>query len=495
MEYWNNIINTAMIGTDKKMISENELPSALTEAVSLIQLNNRIDKEEKFLQIASLAFNYRQAGVQPLPKETVSLQQSPAEEKLYCSKPALQVLKDIQSEDSIPLLKFWLQQAEAKGQLVHPELVPSLLSAGVQTKSLQTLVAACCGKRGEWLSRFNESWNFSQNQTTEQLWQTGSPDQRRTIFRQTRTSDPSLARAWLQQTWAQEDANTKAAFLEIFAINICEADIAFLESLSTEKSKKVKEEALGLLKKIPSAAVVQLYQQVMQQSVELKKEKALLGLSSKLVLKFNLPATVDEAIFKTGIEKLSNDKAFTDDELIIFQLIRSVPPTFWQTHFSAGPQTVIDLFQKDNIGKKMMPALVIATSNFKDTDWAFSLAQHSEVFYLEILPLLPVQQQEHFSNKFFEQFPDSIIQFAVQRETEWSMELTKNIFRHIGKNPYNFTRSFLSQYIHLIPAPIIAELEKCTPPEEQLRTMWSNTSDYIIKLITLKVQTLKAFHE
>ncbi|MEO6548772.1 MAG: DUF5691 domain-containing protein [Ferruginibacter sp.] len=495
MEYWNNIINTAMIGTDKKMISENELPSALTEAVSLIQLNNWIDKEEKFLQIAALALNYRQAGVQPLHKETVSLQQSLAEEKPYCSKSALRALKDIQSEDSIPLLKFWLQQAEAKGQLVHPEMIPSLLSAGVQTKSLQILVAACCGKRGEWLSRFNESWNFSQNQTTEQLWQTGSPEQRRTILRQTRTNDPSLARAWLQQTWAQEDANTKASFLEIFVINISEADISFLESVSTEKSKKVKEEALCLLKKIPLSAVVQLYQRALQQSVELKKEKVLMGLSSKLVLKFHFPPTVDEAIFKTGIEKLSNDKAFTDDEFIISQLIRSVPPTFWQTHFSAGPQTVIDLFQKDNVGKKMMPSLVIATSTFKDTNWALSLAQHSEVFYLETLPLLPLQQQEHFSNKFFAQFPDSIIQSAVQRETAWSMELTKNIFRYIAKNPYNFTRSFFSQYIHLIPALIIAELEKCTPPEEHLRTIWVNTSEYIIKLITLKVQTLKAFHE
>ena len=495
MEYWSNIINTAMIGTDKKMISDNELPSALTEMVSLIRLNDQIDKEEKFLQIAALALNYRQAGVQPLHKETVRLQPSPAEEKSYCSKSALQVLKDIQSEDSIPLLKFWLQQAEAKRQLVHPELIPSLLAAGAQTKSLQILVAVCCGKRGEWLSRFNELWNFSLNQTAEQLWQTGTPEQRRTIFRQTRISDPSLARVWLQQTWAQEDANTKAAFLEIFAINISEADISFLESASTKKSKKVKEEAIGLLKKIPSAAVVQWYQRELQQSVELKKEKALLGLSSKLVLKFHLPATIDEAIFKTGIEKLSNDKAFTDDEFIIYQLIRSVPPAFWQSHFSAGPQTVIDIFQKDSIGKKMMPALVIATANFKDEAWASNLSQHSEIFYMELLPLLPVQQQEHFSNKFFAQFPDNIIQFAVQRETEWSVELTKNIFIHIAKNPYNFTRSFFSQYIHLIPAPIIAELEKCTPPEEHLRIMWSNTSDYIIKLITLKVQTLKAFHE
>jgi len=484
-----------MVGTDKKQISAAELPADLQEAATIIYANEAIDKEEKFLQITAVAFNYRQAGVMPLHKETVTLPQCAPEEKTYCNTSAMQVLKDIQSEESIPLLKFWLQQCNVKDQLVQPEFIPSLLAEGVQQKKLQTLIVACCGKRGEWLSSFNEAWNFSQNQTAEQRWQTGTPEQRRAILKDTRTSDPALAREWLQQTWPQEDANTKTAFLEIFAINISETDIIFLESLSAEKSKKVKEEAINLLKCIPASAIVQLYQQVLQLSVQLKKEKALFGLSSKMVLQFQLPPVFDESIFKTGIDKLSNNKEFTDDEFILIQLIQSVPPTFWEKQLAVDPKTIIEQFQKDDIGKKMMPALVIATTKFKDAQWAIHLMQHSSVFYIEIIPLLPLQQQEQYSNQFFEQFADSIIQYAVQRDTEWSTTLTKNIFRHLAKNPYNYTRSFFSQYIHLIPAPIVAELEKCTPPEEHLRTMWSNTSDYIIKLISLKIQTLKAFND
>lgn len=495
MEFWNNIINTAMIGTDKKQLSASELPAGLQEANILIQTNDAIDKEEKFLQITALALNYRQAGVMPLYKEAITLPQCPAEEKPYCRAFAMQVLKDIQSEESIPLLKFWLQQCHAKNQLVQPELIPSLLSEGVQQKKLQTLIAACCGKRGEWLSRFNEAWNFSQNQTAEQLWQTGTPEQRKAILKDTRSSDPALAANWLQQTWTQEDANTKTAFLEIFSINISNADINFLESLATEKSKKVKDEAISLLKQIPASPVVQLYQQVLQQSVELKKEKALLGLTNKMVLQFHLPESFDESIFKTGIEKLSNNKELTDDAFIIFQLIQSVPPAFWERQFATDARNIIEQFQKDDIGKKMMPALVIATAKFKDTEWALHLMKYSSIFFIELIPLLPLQEQEHYSNQFFEQFADNVIQYAVQRESEWSTALTKNIFRYLAKNPYNYTRPFFSQYIHLIPAPIVAELEKCTPPEEHLRTMWNNSSDYIIKLVSLKIQTLKAFND
>ncbi|NOT92083.1 DUF5691 domain-containing protein [Ferruginibacter sp.] len=93
MEFWNNIINTSMIGTDKKNISATELPDDLTEVAALINANNNLDKEENFLQVAAVAFNYRQSGVQPLHKETVHLPAAPAEEKKYCNAAAVQALK------------------------------------------------------------------------------------------------------------------------------------------------------------------------------------------------------------------------------------------------------------------------------------------------------------------------------------------------------------------------------------------------------------------
>jgi len=494
MQFWDNIINTAMIGTDKKQVGIADLPADLAEPATVIFNNEQADKEQKFLQLAAVAFNFRQTGVSALEKE-VSISPAPAEEKEYCSIPATQILKDILSEESMPLLKFWLQHCDRKQQIIIPEILAAVLGIGTQYKNLQVLIASCCGKRGEWLSRFNEAWNFSSTQTGEELWQTGTPEQRKIVFKETRKINPAKAREWLQKTWQQEDANTKTGFLELMPENISEEDIPFLESLSAEKSKKVKEEAIALLKQIPGSAIVKQYQELLQQSVTIKKEKALLGMVSKKSLLFKLPGSFDETIFKTGIEKLSSSKEISDEEFIIYQLIQSTPPSFWVKQLDSEPETIIDLFQKDKIGKKMIPAFVIAITRFNDTDWALHFMQHSETFYIDIIPLLHVQQQEIYSNKFFEKYPDSIIQYATQRETEWSAELSKNIFKHTAKNPYQYNRSFYNQYIHLIPGPAVAELEKCTPAEEHLRSTWSNTSDYIIKLITLKIQTLKAFNE
>mgnify|MGYP007070998264 CR=1 FL=1 len=482
-----------MIGTDKKMIGVNELPQGVADAAGIIVSNETTDKEEKFLQLASIAFNYRQSGVMSLHKEEVVLPPSQQEEKEYCSTASLQALKDVLSEESIPLLKLWLQHCQDKNKIAHPEIVPTLLGEGIQNKKLQSLITSCCGKRGEWLSRFNEAWNFSANQTEEEQWQTGSPEQRKSVLKELRITNPDKAREWLQQTWPQEDAATKQDFLELFSINISKEDIVFLESLQTDKSKKVKEAAMNLLKHIPESSIVQKYQQVLQQSVSLKKEKTMLGLSSKMVLFFQLPSEADENILKSGIELLSNKKEFSDDEYIIYQLIQSVPPSFWEQQLGLNPEEIIKQFQKDETGKKMIPALVMSVREFKDERWAAEFVQHNEVFYVDLIPLLSLQQQDTYSNKFMNEYPENIIQYALQRETEWGTELTKNIFKHTAKNIYQYSRNFYNQHIHLIPDKIAPELEKCTPSEEYARVTWSNASEYILKLLQLKSQIIQSF--
>jgi Family of unknown function (DUF5691) len=372
--------------------------------------------------------------------------------------------------------------------------LPEILSVGEQYKKLQPAIAACAGQRGVWLSRFNPAWHFSTTATDKELWQTGTPEQRKAVLVQVRATHPDEARAWLEETWPQEDANTKTELLALLANQIGAADIPFLERQATEKSKKVKDQAMKLLKLIPSSAVVQQYLQVLRESVVLKKEKALLGLSSKTVLQLQLPDSVDESIYKTGIDKLSNNKAFTDDEFIIFQLAQVAPPVFWEQQLGLEPAGVIDLLQKHESGKKLLPAIVEALVNNQDERWALAFMQHSGTFYLDILPLLPVKQQEYYSLKFFDQHADSIIHYAVQRSDEWSLELARRIFEQAVKNPYQYNRTFFNQHIERIPAAIARELDSFRSEVPYQQNTWGNVSTSIHQLIQLKTQTLQSFN-
>jgi hypothetical protein len=495
MQFWDQIIHTALLGTDKKAPGEDQLPPVLAEAAASVRQNNAIDKEEQFLQTAALAFSYRQCGVRPLHKEGLPFAKAAAEEKKYCSVQAMQVLKDILDEESMPLLHIWLQQCMAKERVVTPDFVPVLLNKGILQKKLQPLIAASCGKRGEWLSRFNNEWNFSTGGTDSAQWHTGTPEQRKYVLQQLRQADPAMAREWLQQTWPQEDAATKTELLALLAVNISDDDIAFLETLSSEKSKKVKELALQLLKRIPQSSIVQQYQQVLQQAVRVVKEKALLGLISKTYLSILSPENMDPGIFKTGIDKLSNTKDMSDGEYVVYQLIRSVPPGFWETHLQSKPETIIQDWQKDEAGKKLLPALVGATVTYNDHNWARAFVQNSQVFYIDLIPMLPIKQQEYYSLKFFEQYADSIIEHALQREDEWSPELTRHIIKHAAKNPYQYSQSFYNQHIQSIPAAIAPELESLAVMGTSPYSNWNSTCNYIRNLINLKTQTVRSFNE
>lgn len=494
MEFWNNIVQTAMLGTDKKQPATDDLSEELASAINSINSNETIDTEEKFLQVASVAFNYRQSGAKPSHQPAAILTIAPPEDKQYCNTEAIQALKDILYEESTGLLKIWLRLCVQKQQIITPELIPVLFDKSVQHKQLRSLVQQCAGNRGAWLSHFNKDWNFAKDASDEELWQTGTPEERKQVLLQMRSTDPAKARAWLQQVWAQENANTKAEFLKIFfSVHPADEDIEWLETLLNEKSQKVKEEAFNLLKQIPGSSIVQKYGQLLRESVGIKKERVLLGLSSKTTLAFQLPAVVDESIFKSGIEKLSNTKEFTDDEFVIYQAMQFVPPVFWQQHLSLNPEEIIQLFQKDDTKKKFIPALVLAIVRFKEIAFAESIMHNAKEFHPEIISLLELSQQDAYCTRHFKSYEDIVIKIMLKKETEWGSALTYTILEYTAKNFYNYNRSFYNQNIHLLPVDIIKILDACKPAEQYPQQMWANTADYITKLITLKTQTIKAF--
>ncbi|NNV55062.1 DUF5691 domain-containing protein [Limnovirga soli] len=495
MQFWDNIINTALLGTDKKQVNAGELCPDLSSIFGDVSSNETLDKEEKFLHIAAIAFNYRQSGITPVLRKEITIKVAQPEELPYCNKQTLQILKEILDEESIPLLKFWLQQCVVNQQLVILDLIPTLLDIGRHHKTLRPFITACCGKRGEWLSEFNPDWNFSVRATAEELWQTGTPDERKKVLQLLRETDPTKAREWLTQSWSTENANSKAELLKQLKINISAEDINWLESLLNEKSQKVKDEILHLLKLIPTSGIILQYWNLLQQSIELKKEKKLLGLSSKTVLQIKLPNVIDESIFKTGIEKLSSQKNISEEEYIIYQLISLTPPNLWQEHFNDTAENVYILFSNNKDLERYLPALGLATGRFKNNEWAILFIKEESKYYQDLLPLLTKDIRIKYLLNKIEAFADSVIQFLSNENEEWSPELTSVIFKHTAKNPYQYNRNFYNEHIHLIPATIIKELEKYAPPEEYNAKMWSNMCEYIIKLIQLKQQILSAFNQ
>lgn len=488
MKQWNNIIQTALIGTEKKPLAIQDFETDLAEVLATVQANNQIDNEEKFLQTAAIVYNYTNCGTQPLLATNFEQTFADEEENDYCNQASEQVLKDILLEESIPLLQLWLQQCKDANQLIPPQLLPTILDKAVQHKYLKSLVESCMGNRGVWLGKFNTAWQFANPINQNELWQTGTLEQRKLVLQKCRETDVEKAIVMLQETWQHENATNKQHFLEVIEPTVTSQDVQWLESLNNEKSKLVKDQILQLLKKIPESSVVKLYTSVIQKTITVTKEKTLLGLSSKLVLHIALPDLIDTAIFKTGIDELSNQKEFSDKELTVFQLLSCTPPDVLEKYLQLKPHEIIELFQIESANKKFIPAIVSALCTFKNTTWALAVMQYSSVFYLDILPFIPSQQQEYYSIKFFKDNENSIIRYSLSMKNEWSVELTKLIFTYLAANPYQYYRSFYNQQIHLIPQKALTILEACTPADENAKNIWNNTKEYIEKLLQLKQQ-------
>lgn len=492
MQFWNEIVNTAMLGTEKKPVTTEVFPVPLQEAAKLIAQNTTTDKEEQFLQLAALSFNFRQSGSKPQIEKALQISEAPPETQNYCSPRATQVAKDLLAEDNPNLLAYWLDRCVEKQKLAPPELVPTLLNRAVNHKQLQQNVSIASGKRGQWLSQFNPAWTATAPaEDGEELWLTGTPDQRKLVLKQMRQHDPAKTRQWLEQTWPQETANSKTELLKLLDGTVQPEDEPWLESLLTEKSQKVKDEAQNLLKQLPTSALVNSYIERIKPLIFLKKEKALLGMMTKTQLQIHPPAIPEKGEYAPGIDKLSNNKIYSDSEFVLYQLIQHIPPGFWETHFDTMPPAGI-LNQFTGKNEKYLPAFVMATVQFRDTKWAQA---YEDSFYPELLELLDSAHQDAYCLKHFKQNAASIIEEAKKWDREWSPELAKAILGHSAKHPYQYNISFYKTNIHRIPLTISAMLDSLGPTEPLQRPQWVSIVEQLNRLLRLKEQTQKAFNE
>lgn len=492
MKAWEYVINTAILGTDKPMPGNAELPDEIAEVAAMIDAVESSDKEAKFLQKAVTIYNYRQCGFTPIEQKELQTSIAPDETKPYCSEEAAKILSDILNEDNTTLLELWLSGCNNSEKLLLPDVLPVTLDAALKDKLLQPLVIPTSGNRGLWLSQLNPSWGYFSSLSDEEIWQTGKPDERVNVLKKLRQTNPEQARKWLQQTWGQETATSKVDLLKTIRINAGTTDLEWLENLLNEKGQKVKDEALALLKLIPGSSIVNQYQDLLKESVILKKEKALLGMVTKNSIQQKLPATVDESIFKSGIEKLAGQKAsLTDESFILYQLISAVPPSFWEKHFDAAPEQVVGYFEKYALSQ--MGALVKAVVTFKADSWIPYLLNQAAL-YGDFLDKLPLQQRDKYMLRFFANDPQNTINIALNCNQEWGAEFAASVLSYMANNPYVYNRAFFSKNIKLIPPGIVNQLEKIESKDANLQSTWEKGKDHLIKLLGLKQQTLKAFN-
>jgi len=355
---WEELLSTALVGTERRPVPELPGEGALGAALG---------RTGGVLDAAAVLTAYRRAGARPVTGIDTP-EPAPAETQPVVSPLAAQRIGWLLSGDGsrteserTALVDEWLTLAAARGYRVPPELLPDLLDAGRRRASLRPLLAAVGGRRGEWLAGCRPDWAYLRGEaaptdsTSLADWEEGTPGRRLAYLTDLRRRDPAAARDLLAGTWAFEEPLERSRLLGVLADRLSADDEEFCESALDDRRKEVREVAADLLVRLPDSAYA---------ARMAARASACVHLGGPAVT-VSPPAECDRAMRRDGI--------------------RARPPagigerTWWleevlsRTPLSTWPDDLFDRRIADDWDGVLARALARAAATYRDAAWAARL--------------------------------------------------------------------------------------------------------------------------
>jgi len=338
MQIWNELVSTALIGTQR------ERPQAFVVDGPLAKIADTIagsgsSSETNILRLAAAIELYRRAG--RLTRGANVIVTEPCGERSSaqpCSTEAAAHLSALINQENEALLAEWLFAARNLGKSVPSILLPPLLELGRTKSTLAKIIASQPDGRINWLAEMNPDWHYAINRQPQidahalkDVWETGETIDRVAALRALRITQPDAARELLLSTWTQDPADLRTKFLEELRCNLTQADEPFLEEKALDdKRKEVRVQAVELLKLLPES---RLYKRM------LARVDACVNVSAKAI-EIALPPDCDQSMVRDGIVKsrasLTGEKADW-----VAQLIGYIQPSHWEQKTGMTPRQLL----------------------------------------------------------------------------------------------------------------------------------------------------------
>ncbi|MEU6575030.1 DUF5691 domain-containing protein [Streptomyces sp. NPDC046805] len=263
---WENLVTTALLGTDRRAMvggPAREAPVALLDAAAVETVRRRAG-----LRPARAARRPERAAEDPRPALPAAAARRLA--LLLAARPGPGGGRRGSAPDLMELLPQWLAAANARGFAAPPQALPALLDAARGRTDLRPAVLAFAGPRALWLARLNPDWRFALRaapgggamlpdaedaDAARRLWQEGLFAERVALLAAIRAREPAVARELLAETWATERAEDRLMFLDSLRTGLAAEDEPFLEQALADRSRNVRATAAELLSALPGSAL------------------------------------------------------------------------------------------------------------------------------------------------------------------------------------------------------------------------------------------------
>lgn len=349
---------SALLGTDRSGAAEAS-PQRLLDAVALTGAQARA------------GFKPRRVSerVPPCPPDTVSV----------APRAAMATLQRMLTRPDPLLLEEWADLALARRVRIAPAVVPALLAWWTAQSKRSPSIFAACGKAGPWLASLNPAWQRPVATETipddaDVIWGTGTPPERLALLRTVRALDPARALAMVQSTWASDGAAERQAFVRDLAVNCTAEDEPFLESTLDDRSRGVREAAVGVLAGLPDSRFRQrmtdrLRAMIMVQS----RAKRLIG---KAAFTLEPPKALDPPWLRDGFDDKAGEAKGRRATWLQYSVAHA-DRAVWLDTTGLSPSDVLAALAKDDYAQAALAGLFQSVLALPDPQWAAALVDHA----------------------------------------------------------------------------------------------------------------------
>jgi len=377
MELWDDLVKTALLGTQRQRPPQTHMGGALGDVTAKLE---KATPDAALLGTAATVTTYRRAGWLPPAEDTSNLPPPADRNDLpQPSRRAAQPLYQILGGERKELLPEWLTAAAAAGKRVPDLALPQLLEMGAAQPQLRDALIPVLGKRGHWVAAQNVAWAYATGGITRAApdepvaaegevaaWETGTRQVRLALLNRFRKHNPARARALLQSTWSEEAADERTKFLSTFSTALSPEDESLLEGALDDRSKEVRRVAADLLARLPSS---QFVRRMTERATPLLAWKG----AKKPKIEVTLPAPPDKAAERDGIETKGRNPRLGQKQSWLLQIVSAVPPSTWTKAWSARPAEIIEAVRKNEYETLLVSAWATAAARHGDAAWAEAL--------------------------------------------------------------------------------------------------------------------------
>ncbi|MBV8858356.1 MAG: hypothetical protein JOZ02_15595 [Acidobacteria bacterium] len=375
MTTWQNILGVAAIGTGRQELTLPPSDSLLGRALKGLDAS---DREGALLGAVALASLHRQAGLRAATDNLPPPEACDADQLPRCNAAAGRHLARMLGGEFKEVLPEWLAALGRAGLRVPEEHLPALFDRATKTRVLRPLVLEVMGKRGRWLAAQNEAWGWASADLGPDTWETGGIEERLSLLRSLRATDPRAGRKLLLSTWKSEYAKDREAFLQTFIVGLSDEDEPFLQEampymFGGDRSVSVWLTAGELLLQLPSS---RLARRVLEQVSPLLsyQEPAQGG----ALIEVNMPDDIKAWTFQNRLHivawyPVTNDLNLGEKGKWLLDAVSWVPPALWCRQWSKSPAEVLDAALNGEWGEALARGFIEAAGRYGDEEWVETL--------------------------------------------------------------------------------------------------------------------------